>query len=638
MTSAHDDRPASAPSHEDVEDFANANRGFIAPIEQAIVKNAVGVPVWNADAHSFVHDKPAPDTVNAGLWRQAQLLSKQGLYQISERIYQVRGLDISHITFIEGTRGIIVIDPLVSNECARAALDLYAAHRGERPVTGMIYTHSHIDHYGGAAGVLDPSDNPVSIIAPEGFMEEAISENVLLGPVMRRRAAHMYGARLRRSPTGQVGVGLGMGTSAGKTSLIPPNHTVTTTGEEMVVDGVRIIFQLVPNTEAPSEMNMYFPDDKALLIAECATHSMHNIITLRGAQVRDAKAWSRYLDETLQLFCEAQKSDVQFGSHGWPTFGETNIKLFIEEQRDLYAFIHDQTVRHMNAGLNGPEIAEILSLPPTLASRWHTQGFYGSVSHNVKGIYQRYLSWFDGAAEHLWKWPPKEEGTRYVKCMGGAQAVIKLSDQYVEEGDLRFAATLLGHLVAAGDSVDSPSGVHAHARQNLANVFQLLGFGAENATWRNFYLSQAMDLRQSTGQGQQQKQAPRQTVLGSIPRNLAIEQWLEGLSVSIDGVKAGAEEKPVRVVLRFRGSEELWLLILSNGALTYRALRDDGGTSVKRGDAVIEMTDDRFKDLLSGKKPAAEEVHLVSGGVEALDQILACAGLPALGRDVRCHL
>ncbi|EKG18249.1 Beta-lactamase-like protein [Macrophomina phaseolina MS6] len=618
-----------SPSFEDTADFLNADRGFVASLQPCLIKDARGSIVWNNDEYSFVNEQPCPATANPKLWRQAQLLAKQGLYRVSPSIYQVRGFDISHITFVEGRTGIIVIDPLVSCECAKAALELYQAHRGVRPVKAMIYSHSHVDHFGGAAGILpDPKSNvsPVDIpvIAPEGFMEEAISENVFAGHAMLRRAAHMYGAYLPRCPSGQIGVGLGMGTSRGKTSLIPPTMDINETGTTLTVDGVRMVFQLVPNTEAPAEMNMYFPDERALLVAECAGHGLHNIATLRGALIRDAKAWSRYLDESIVLFCEEAGAEILFSSHGWPTWGNEELRKFLAEQRDLYAYLHDQTVREMNNGWNGTEIAERMVLPAGLSRAWHTQGFYGSVSHNVKGIYQRYMTWFDGSAENLWKWPPKEEGCRYVECMGGVEAVSEKAKLFMEQGDLRFAATLLGHVVAAGSEAGGSAAARSQAKAMLALVFERLGFGAENATWRNFYLTQSLELK-----SEKKNQTSRSAGLAVFAPGLPVKQWLAVLSISIDGEKAGKEEQPLCIDLHVKGAGERWRLILSNGALTYRCQAGNRPFVGYRPSVTLSMERDELREVLNGTR-SAERVRVVSGEIEALKKLLAFAGIGRL--------
>nr|MDA8320295.1 MBL fold metallo-hydrolase [Actinomycetota bacterium] len=387
--------------YDDERDFADADRGFIAALKPGVVRNAAGRVVWDIDSYAFLNGQ-APDTVHPSLWRQSALNAKQGLFEVTEGIYQVRGLDLSNISFIEGDAGVIVIDPLISSETAAAALALYREHRGDRPVTGVIYTHSHADHFGGVKGILsqDEADAGVPVIAPHGFLESAIAENVYAGAAMTRRAAYMYGAALPRGPRGSVGAGLGQTTSTGTVSLIAPTVDITATGQELTVDGVRMVFQLAPGSEAPAEMHFMFPDRRALCMAENATHTMHNILTIRGAVVRDPHAWAGYLTEAIELF--GGQADLVFASHHWPTWGRERVIEFLSLQRDLYAYLHDQTLRLINAGLTGEEIAEHFELPPALQRAWHAHGYYGSVSHNVKAIYQRYLGWYDGNPARLW--------------------------------------------------------------------------------------------------------------------------------------------------------------------------------------------------------------------------------------------
>ncbi|KAK1142414.1 hypothetical protein N8T08_007966 [Aspergillus melleus] len=569
------------PDFADKSDFENASRGFLGSLEPCIIRSADGRVVWNNDEYNFVHNTECPEIANPKLWRQAQLASQQGLFEVAPGIYQVRGFDLANMTIVEGASGIIVIDPLTSSECSTAALALYHKHRGDRKVTGLVYSHSHIDHFGGAKGVL-PDSGDVPILAPEGFMEEATSENTLLGPAMRRRAMYMYGSGLSKAPDGQLGCGIGMAVSSGTNTLIPPNETIYRTGEERVVDGVRIQFQMVPGTEAPSEMNFYFPDHRALYIAECATHCLHNIITLRGALVRDAKAWAHYLDESLVLYGEI--SDMLFAGHNWPTWGQENIKTMISEQRDLYGYLHDQTVRMMNTGMIGIEIAETLTLPPALQKAWHTQGFYGSVSHNVKGIYQRYMGWFDGNPAHLWEHPPVENARRYVDCMGGIDEVVRKAEEYTQDGDLRFAATLLGHAVAL-------DAAHEGSRKLLAGVFEGLGFGAENTTWRNFYLSGAQDLHND----QKNWAAPR-AVQGFSPMQ-SVEQWLSVLSVRLDGLKAA--EESFTVAFKLKDLEQTWRVIISNGVLTYRRQPRQSVDVVQPG-LIIRLDKSQLNNILNG--------------------------------------
>ncbi|MGW3351579.1 alkyl/aryl-sulfatase [Nonomuraea rubra] len=573
---------ADLPFH-DRADFDDAERGFIAKLSPAVIKAADGKVIWDNDAYAFL-DGECPQTAHPSLWRQAQLCAKQGLFEVTEGIYQVRGLDLSNMTLVEGERGVIVIDPLISTECAAAALRLYRDHRGDRPVTGLVYTHSHADHFGGARGVTDGTDIPV--IAPARFMEHAVSENVHAGTAMNRRAAYMYGQHLPRTPEGQLGCGLGMGTSTGTVSLIPPTLDITRTGQEETVDGVRIVFQLTPGTEAPAEMNFLFPDRRALCMAENATHNLHNVLTLRGALVRDTRLWSRYLTEAIALF--AAQADVAFASHHWPTWGRERIVTFLSQQRDLYAYLHDQTLRMLNRGMTGTEIAEVMQLPPALEQAWHTHGYYGSVSHNVKAIYQRYLGWFDGNPAHLWEHPPVEQARRYVEAFGGTSAVVALAGRYVQEGDLRFAATLLNHAVFA-DPADSA------ARRLLAQVYTRLGHGAENATWRNFYLTGAGELTGGPSK------AATETVSPDLLGALTAEQIFDSLSIRVHGPDAWNER--FTIDWHLTGTGEHHRTTMSNGALIHEPNPSGDGA-----DLTLRLSKERLMSLLTG-----------DGGVAGLD-------------------
>ncbi|MFI5861080.1 alkyl/aryl-sulfatase [Streptomyces sp. NPDC051546] len=567
---------------EDTTDFENADRGFIGALVPAVVKGAEGRTVWDNDAYAFLK-ADCPGTANPSLWRQAQLASKQGLYEVADGIYQVRGLDLSNMTLVEGDRGVVVIDPLISAETAAAALALYREHRGDRPVTGMIYTHSHGDHFGGARGVLPRgTEEGVPILAPEGFLEHAVSENVYAGNAMTRRAVFMYGDRLPKAPDGQIGAGLGMTTSTGTITLIPPTVDITSTGQEETVDGVRIVFQLTPGTEAPAEMNFLFPDRRALCLAENATHNMHNILTLRGAVVRDSRIWSRYLDEAIEYFGDGY--DVAFASHHWPTWGRENVVAFLTAQRDLYAYMHDQTLRLLNDGLTGPEIAEELVLPPALENSWHARGYYGSLSHNVKAIYQRYLGWFNGNAATLWEHPPVELARRYVDSMGGPEQALNKARAYADSGDLRFAATLLNHLVFAEPG-------RTDAKEALAGVYDQLGQGAENGTWRNFYLTSAMELRHGENAALLDTANPEMAVA------LTTDMLLDSIAVRIDGPRAWDEDLTIDLVLTDEDSRHR--LTLHNGALTHRTVTDPRTPA----GLTLTLTKPQLLAVLAGKAP-----------------------------------
>ncbi|HEY7014294.1 MAG TPA: alkyl sulfatase dimerization domain-containing protein [Streptosporangiaceae bacterium] len=555
-------------------DFDDADRGLIGSLKPCVVKDATGRVVWDNDVFAFLAGD-CPGTAHPSLWRQSQLCAKQGLYQVTDGIYQVRGLDLSNMTLVEGDTGVIVIDPLISTEVAAAALGLYREHRGDRPVTGVIYTHSHVDHFGGVRGVVS---GDVPILAPAGFMEHAVAENVYAGEAMNRRALYMYGAVLDKAPDGQIGTGLGMTNSTGMVSLIPPAVDVTHTGQQETLDGVLIEFQLTPGTEAPAEMNFFFPGQRALCLAENATHNLHNILTLRGALVRDPRIWSRYLHEAINLF--AGRADVAFASHHWPTWGQERIGVFLSQQRDLYAYLHDQTLRMMNQGHTGSEIAELIEMPPDLERAWHTHGYYGSVSHNVKAVYQRYMGWFDGNPAHLWQHPPAEAAQRYVDCLGGTDAVVAKARQYADAGDLRFAAELLNHAVFADPAA-------AAAKELLAAVYQRLGHGAENGTWRNFYLMGALELRQGA------TPPPVDLASPDMLQALTVEQLFDSVAIRVNGPRAWPEA--LTIDWEFTDERARYRMTLSNGALIHWP-----GGGPGEADLTLTLTKPALLGLLAG--------------------------------------
>lgn len=570
------------PDFDDTTDFDNADRGFIEALDQPEIRTSDGRTIWDTDSYAFLSGE-CPPTANPSLWRQGQLCNKQGLFEVTEGIYQVRNLDLSNMTLVEGDSGVIVIDPLISAETAAAAMALYRRCRGDRPVTGLIYTHSHVDHFGGARGVVPEGHAPVPVLAPSGFLEHAVSENVYAGNAMTRRAIYMYGVGIDKAPDGQIGCGLGMTTSTGTVTLIPPTVDITHTGQVEEVDGVRIVFQLTPGTEAPAEMNFLFPERRALCMAENATHNMHNVLTLRGALVRDSRIWAHYLDEAIAMF--ADKADVAFASHHWPTWGSEHWTELLAGQRDMYAYLHDQTLRLTNRGLTGPEIAEELSLPPALDRAWANRGYYGSLSHNVKAVYQRYMGWFDGNPAHLWEHPQAELAKRYVADYGGVEAVIAKGREYAERGDLRFAATPLNHAVFAETGDDT-------AKQALAEVYDKLGHGAENGTWRNFFLVGAHELRHGvTAEGVQ-------TADPAMMGALTVDMLIDSLAVRIDGPRAA--DKAFTMDWTLTDQERTVRLTLSNGALTHRT---GSAQAPLRGpaDLTLTMNKPQLVNLLLGK-------------------------------------
>jgi alkyl sulfatase BDS1-like metallo-beta-lactamase superfamily hydrolase len=577
------------PERED--DLADATRGLVAAFEPAVVEDADGRVVWDMDSYDFLEGE-CPDTAHPSLWRQSRLNRLAGLFEIAPGFYQLRGFDLSNMHVVEGEEGIVVIDPLISAETAAAALAFYREHRGDRPVTGLLYTHSHIDHFGGAKGIVSEAEieeRRIPVLAPVGFLHHAVSENVYAGTAMARRAGYMYGARLDRGPDGGIGSGLGQTTSLGTLTLIPPNLDVTETGQVEVVDGVRMVFQLTPGTEAPAEMNFHFPDHRVLCIAENATHTMHNTLTLRGALVRDPHVWAAYLDEAIELF--GADSEALFAGHHWPRWGSGRIVDYLRKQRDLYAYLNDQTLRLLNRGLTGREIAEQLELPPELAAEWHCRGYYGSVSHNVKAVYQRYMGWFDGNPAHLWEHPPVASAQRYVEFMGGAERVLELARASFEEGDYRWVAEVVNHVVFAEPE-------NREARELQADALEQLGYGAENATWRNFYLAGAGELREGISG------TPTGTRAPDILARLSVAQILDGMKVRLDGPAAWGRR--MTIAWQVTDPDERHLLSLENGVLHHRP---GGGAAEAEATLVIERA--ALNEMLGGD---ADLAALASGG------------------------
>lgn len=593
---------------DDTADFTDADRGFIAALQPCVVTAADGRVVWDNDVYGFLTGQ-APPSVHPSLWRQSTLAAKQGLYEVVEGIYQVRGLDLSNISFIEGDTGVIVIDPLVCTETAAAALKLYRDHRGDRPVIAVIYTHSHVDHFGGVLGVTTQAEvdaGKVAVIAPQGFLEHAVQENVYAGTAMARRAAYMYGTVLDRGPQGQVGCGLGQTPSTGEVAVIVPTLDITTTGETHTIDGIEIEFQMAPGTEAPAEMHFYFPGFRALCMAENATHNLHNLLTLRGALVRDPHGWSGYLTEAIDSF--GDRAEVVFASHHWPTWGRDRIIEYLGLQRDLYAYLHDQTLRLLNQGHTGIEIAESFAMPPALEKAWHTHGYYGSVSHNVKAVYQRYMGWFDGNPARLWAHPPEAIGPRYVAAIGGPDRVVEVAQQAFDDGDFRWAATLLDHVIFTDEN-------HAAARELYADTLEQLAYGAENATWRNFFLGGATELRVGNFGTPTVANAP------TLLSQLSPEQIFDALAISIDG--PAAWELDLALDISFSDLGTNYRLTLRNGVLVTRKVPADPSTA---GATLTLATKVRILALVAGdfSSPGLD----IGGDPQVLQQLVSVLDRP----------
>ncbi len=561
-------------------DFDNAARGFIATLDPiTITRERDGKVTYDLEGVKFL-DGEAPASANPSLWRQAQLNGlNHGLYEVVPGIYQVRSFDIANMTLIKGKTGWVLIDPLTSSESSAAALALANKHLGERPVSAIIITHSHADHFAGTLGVVDPADvasGKIPLVAPQGFTKEALSENVLAGPVMQRRATYMYGNLLEPGPQGFLTTGLGAALSMGTTGFVAPNDTISKTGETRTLDGIEIEFQMTPGTEAPAEMVFYFPQFKALCMSEITSMHLHNLYTPRGAQVRDSLAWAAQINESIDLF--GDRLEVEFASHHWPIWGREAVIDYLEKQRDLYKYIHDQSLRLANHGYNKEEIAEQLTLPKSLAGEFYNRGYYGTVNHNAKAVYVKYLGHFDGNPATLHPHPPVAAGARYVKFMGGAENLLKQARASFDEGDYRWVAEVVNHLVMS----DPDNG---EARALLADALEQLGYQAESGPWRNFYLCGAKELRHGVPDGSEAR------VSEGIAAGMPLDNIFQAMAVRLNGPKA--EGKSYAFNLAFGDIGETWALTLENSVLHHYPKKP-----AAKPTATLKLTSVDFKRLM----------------------------------------
>lgn len=573
-------------------DFENAHRGLIAK-GSGQVTDANGRVVWDIDQWSFL-DGDAPDTANPSLWRQGQLNRIAGLFEVTEGVFQVRGYDLSVTSYLRTDGGWVVVDPLVSVEPMQAAHQLVTEHLEDLPVVGVIYTHSHVDHFGGVRGVVSEEDvaaGRVRIVAPIDFMEEAVSENVMLGNAMSRRATYMYGNLVGWDAEGGIGAGLGQLTSSGQITLIPPTDIISETGQEMTIDGLRIVFQHTPGAEAPAELCFYLPERKALCMAEIATHTLHNVYTLRGAKIRNSLAWSNHINDAIHLWAD---TEVVFASHHWPTWGNANVMAYLKGQRDLYRYLHDETLRLANHGYTFAEIAEMIELPQGIAGSFANRGYYGSVDHNVKAIYVYYLGWFDGNPANLHPLPPVESAKKTVEYMGGAASVLARAREDFAAGEYRWVAQVVNNVVFADPE-------NAEAKELQAEVLEQLGYQAENGTWRDFYLSAAKELRD----GVVSVAAP-DTAGPDIITAMTTEMLLGFLAVRLNGPKAA--EKAWTFTLDLRDPDETFGLEVGNGVLNFTE-----GNTVEVPTATISCTRAAIDEVISG--PTGFDELVASGTI-----------------------
>ena len=554
----------------DKQSFEDAQKGFIAPLpDSGIVKDANGKVVWNLKAFTdfITQEAEAPETVNPSLWRQSQLLMFSGLFEVVPGVYQVRGADLSNMTIVEGEKGITIYDPLISSETAKYALDLYYTHRPEKPVVAVLFTHSHVDHFGGVNGVVKKEDvesGKVKIYAPAGFLENAIAENVYAGVAMSRRASYMYGNAIPPGPKGQVGAGLGVTTSTGTVGVLEPTNLITLTGHKEMIDGIEYEFIMAPGSEAPSEMMWYLPDFKMINTAEDAAHTMHNLYTLRGAKTRDASKWPEYLNEVLKNW--GPEAEVAIGMHHWPEWGNEGVIKHIKTQRDVYKFMHDQTLHYANMGYTMKELPDKVVIPESLVETWGTHGYYGSQSHNVRAVYNYYLGYFDGNPAHLNELPPAEVAVKYVEAIGGADKVMAIGQAALDAGEYRWGAEVMNHLVfAQPDNQD--------AKNLQADILEQMGYQAESGPWRNFYLAGAKELRDGVN-----KLNTPQTSSPQIISNMSLDLIFNYMAIQLDAEKA--DGKKITVNYQFPDTKQEYTVFLENSVINAWADHQDSDADV----------------------------------------------------------
>ncbi|MDT3751866.1 alkyl sulfatase dimerization domain-containing protein [Citrobacter freundii complex sp. 2023EL-00966] len=593
----------------DKTDFMNAHKGFIAPLPSELIKGKQGNVVWDPQQYAFIKEgEKAPDTVNPSLWRQSQLINIGGLFQVTDGVYQIRNLDLSNMTIMEGKEGITVIDPLVSAETAKVGMDLYYKNRGKRPVVAVIYTHSHVDHYGGVRGVIDDADvksGKVKVYAPAGFMKEAVSENIMAGNAMSRRASYMYGNLLKPDAKGQVGAGLGTTTSAGTVTLIEPTNYITHTGQKEVIDGLTYDFMMAPGSQAPSEMLWYVEEKGMIEAAEDVTHTLHNTYSLRGAKIRDPLAWSKYINDVIGRW--GGKANIIIAQHHWPTWGNENVVKLMKSQRDMYRYINDQTLRMANQGLTRDEIAANFKLPSGLEKSWASRGYYGSVSHDVKATYVFYLGWFNGNPATLNELPPVDAAKKYVDYMGGADAIMQKAKTDYAQGNYRWVAQVTNNIVFADPS-------NKEARNLEADALEQMGYQAESGPWRNFYLTGAQELRNGVVKGATPNTASPDTVKAMSP-----EMFFDYLAVHINGEKAANAQAVFNVDLGADGGK--YKLELENGVLNHSA-----DAQASNADASITLNRATLNKIIlkeESLKQAEEKGDVqISGNHAKLDEFL----------------
>lgn len=587
----------------DEQEKSFAEKGLIAAPESLELKDEKGKVVWSQKAYSFVENADAPATVNPSLWRNTQLNHLYGLFEVADGIYQVRGYDMTNITFIKGDTGWIVFDPLMSTECSAAAMQLVNENLGERPVTAVVMSHPHVDHYGGIKGIISEEEvasRSIPIIVPEGFEEHAVSENVYAGNAMGRRAGYQYGTILDDSATGSMSIGIGMGQSTGTISYISPNDTIKQTGETRTVDGVTMEFQLTPGTEAPVEMNTWFADKKALWIAENCTGTLHNLYTLRGAQIRDGNAWAEYIMEAMTRY--GKDAEVVFQSHNWPHWGNDVINRYLENTAAMYKFINDQTLMYINQGYTSDEISNMITLPESLEKNWYTRQYYGTVAHNAKAVYQKYMGWYDANPVNLNPLTPSDSAKKYVEYMGDTGEVLKKARADFDKGEYQWVAEITNVLVFADPD-------NQEARYLCADALEQLGYQAESGTWRNAYLSGAKELREGTITDT----ALKANSSADLKKSMTPEMMMDYMGILTDS--NAAQDVNLKINLNFTDTDP-YLLRVDSGVLLYQK-----GVQADDADATLTLPRVAMFTILNKDEAKQQETIKIEGDQDILKKL-----------------
>lgn len=603
MTKKNNEEVYDLLDFDDKQEMEFAKKNLLAAPSELEIKDENGKTVWSQKAYSFLEDREAPDTVNPSLWRSTQMNHLYGLFEVTDGIYQVRGYDMTNITFIQGETGWIVFDPLISTECSKAALELVNEELGERPVVGIVMSHPHVDHYGGIKGIIseeEVAERRIPVIAPDGFEEHAVSENVYAGNAMGRRAGYQYGTMLESSETGAMAIGIGMGQSTGTISYIPPNDIIKATGDRRTIDGVEMEFQMTPGTEAPAEMNTWFPQKKALWMAENCTGTLHNLYTLRGAQVRDGNAWAEYIMEALTLYGE--EADVVFQAHNWPHWGNGVIRNYMKDTAAMYKFINDQTLMYINEGYTSDEIANMITLPERLEKNWYTRQYYGTVAHNSKAVYQRYMGWYDANPVNLNRLAPTDRAKKYMEYLGDADAVLQKAEEDYEKGEYQWVAEITNMIVFAEPD-------NERARSLCADALEQLGYQAESGTWRNAFLSGAKELREGTVADPDIKA----NVSPDLMKSMTPEMMLDYLGILLDANRA--QDVNLRINLNFT-DEEPYLLTVESGVVLYQ--KNAGALDA---DATLTLPRLGMFAILNDDKEQQKSVIRVEGDPEVLEKL-----------------